>query len=74
MSKEVISSPNTLYYKLGCLERALVDLRTRVIRNDGSPLHLTPTMYAVLLEAARLGAAKIYLEPEILNRIRIVAP
>lgn len=75
MSKE--EKPRTTrYYKIGEMERALVSLKQYVSR--GGPqscggLHLSLTQAAVLLEAARYGASKIYDKPELLDSLTNIA-
>jgi hypothetical protein len=61
MRKSELGMPNTRHYKLGALEQALVTLRHFVCRpHDLEPIRLSPVQAMMLLEAARLGAGKLY--------------
>ena len=72
MSEKQTGPRNTFYYRIGALERALVELKTRLsYPQSGCPIHLTPTQIAVLLEAARIGAGEIYKNPELLMRMGV---
>lgn len=63
------SGPQTIAYKLGALELALVTLKRHVARpQDLEPLRLTPTQMLMLLEAARRGAADFYKDPDLVAR------
>lgn len=66
---------NTREYKFSSLEKALVDLKYRVSRpQDMDTLRLLPTQYMMLLEAARLGLAEFYKNPELLDRLNYPFP
>lgn len=65
----------TFYYKVHSLELALIALQQKVARpHDLEPLRITAMGYAVLLEAARLGLAKIYEDHSILEKMNYPMP
>ena len=64
----------SFYYKIAEFEKALTILRIHVVQRDFGPLHLTPTMMATLLEAARLGAIELYKDHSILERMNYPLP
>ncbi len=65
---------NTKFYKLTCLEKALVELKSRLAYKDTMRISLTPTQTAVLLLAARRGAADIYRDNSLLDEIKLEIP
>jgi hypothetical protein len=66
---------DTRFYKLGELEKALVQLKISVARpQDMRPLHLAPTSTMMLLEAARWGLHRFYEHPELLDRLEYPFP
>lgn len=69
--------PHTINYKLGSLELAIVALKRHVSRPQDigmEPLRLPPTSWMMLLEAARLGAAEFYKNPQLIERLHYPFP
>ena len=61
MKEEKRTCMDTHNYKIGQLERAIIELRNRVVQpQNPSPLHLMPTQILMLLEASRIGLARMY--------------